>query len=231
MTPEVVPSSSDIVPIWDLPTRVCHWLFAVLITACWWTARNGNLDYHIDFGYGLLALLVFRIYWGLAGSPTARFADFVKGPRTLWRYVAGLSRGNRAQFIGHNPLGAISVVTMLALMLVQVVLGLFSVDIDGIESGPLSQYVSFDVGRACARWHIASFNVLRALIIFHIAAIAFYQFYWRENLTKPMLVGYKRIPGYVGGPNLKPAYFRLLAGAVLAVVVTWAVVRGLRFGW
>jgi cytochrome b len=222
------PSSADIVPIWDLPTRVCHWLFVVLIAACWWTARNDDLNLHIDFGYGLLALLVFRIYWGLVGSHTARFSSFVKGPRTVWRYVASLSREDRVSFIGHNPLGAISVVALLSLMLAQVVLGLFSVDIDGIESGPLSQYVSFELGRTFARWHIIGFNVLKALIVIHIAAIGFYLFNRRENLTMPMLVGHKRIPGYVGESKPRPRYLRLLVGAILSAIVTWAVARGLR---
>src|SRR5688572_27938897 len=143
-------SSVARVRIWDVPTRVVHWLMAALIPTSWWTAESGNLELHRYSGYLLVGLLLFRIYWGFAGSSSARFANFVKGPRAILSYLRIGSAGSAG---GHNPLGALSVVALLLLLLTQISLGLFAVDVDGLESGPLSHYVSFEAGRACAEWH------------------------------------------------------------------------------
>jgi cytochrome b len=122
------------VPVWDVPTRLIHWLIVALVAASWWTGENGHMDWHRYSGYGLLGLVVFRVYWGIAGASTARFRQFVRGPRVIASYL----RGRWETLPGHNPLGAISAVVLLALLLAQIVLGLFAVDVDGIESGPLS---------------------------------------------------------------------------------------------
>src|SRR5690242_6646079 len=131
------------VRVWDGPTRIAHWFMALLFGLSWWTAETGHLEWHRWSGYGLLGLLVFRILWGFFGSSTARFAQFLRGPREIVAYV----RGRWSLAPGHNPLGALSVLTLLLLLLAQVTLGLFAVDIDGIESGPLSSHVSFGTGR------------------------------------------------------------------------------------
>ena len=157
------------VRVWDVPTRVVHWLMAILIAASWWTAENGNLEFHRYSGYSLLALLLFRLYWGVVGSSTARFNHFIKGPSSILRYV----RGGSSETLGHNPLGALSVVALLLLLLTQVTLGLFAVDVDGLESGPLSHLVSFEAGRACAEWHETVFDVLVWVIGLHVAAVLF----------------------------------------------------------
>src|SRR5688572_22217569 len=103
------------------------------------------MDWHRYSGYTMLGLLTFRIYWGIAGSSTARFARFVAGPRAVLNHLR-LPREERARVMGHTPLGGWSVVALLLAMIVQVSLGLFATDIDGIESGPLSHLVSFDTG-------------------------------------------------------------------------------------
>ena len=146
--------------VWDIPTRVVHWSFVLGLAFSWWTAETGRLEWHRWSGYTLLALVLFRVYWGFAGSSTARFRNFVRGPRAIREYL----RAPPAVTVGHNPLGALSVLALLGLLLMQIVLGLFAVDVDGIESGPLSLYVSFETGRACAEWHEVVFNALLALI-------------------------------------------------------------------
>src|SRR6266436_139168 len=138
------------VRVWDGATRAVHWAIVVLLGASWWTARNHHMDYHRYSGYALLGVLAFRLYWGVFGSTTARFAKFVRGPRSIWQYLRSKAV-NAAP--GHNPLGALSVLALLGLLLGQVVLGLFCVDVDGLESGPLSHWVSFETARTCARLH------------------------------------------------------------------------------
>jgi cytochrome b len=215
-------------PVWDLPTRLCHWLIVASIVGCWWTGKYGALDYHIYCGYLVLSLLIYRLYWGFLGSETARFVNFIRGPRTVWLYILSLPKNTPSTIVGHNPLGAISVLTLLAFMIAQVSLGLFAVDIDGLESGPLSQYVSFALGRNFARWHNSCFNFLFAAILIHAAAIAFYLIYKRENLVVPMLVGKKRVATATDQRQSRPSPMRAMFGVAISVLVTWAIARGLR---
>jgi cytochrome b len=210
--------------VWDLPTRITHWLFAVCIAISWWTAEQRFMDWHRYSGYTMLGLLVFRLYWGFAGSSTARFTRFVRHPRAVLDYFK-LSRERRAHIIGHTPLGSWSVIALLLAMIVQVTLGLFATDVDGLESGPLSHLVSFDGGRAFAEAHELSFDVLIALAAVHVVAILFYLLYDRNDLTSPMLSGRKRVAGEVPGMQKVPMW-RLWTGVTLATLVVWGIIRG-----
>lgn len=222
--------------IWDAPIRLVHWALVVLIAVSWWTAENGQLEYHRYSGYALLGLLVFRLYWGFAGSSTARFANFVRGPRAILAYLRQMpSRVSDRSHIatpGHNPLGALSVIALLALLMTQVGLGLFTVDIDGIESGPLSHLVSFETGRACAELHETLFNVLLTFIALHVAAVLFYLIYKRDNLIATMIHGHRNHPSHhLAGDSAQPSFAslpRLVIGIALAGLVVWIVARGLR---
>jgi cytochrome b len=212
------------IPVWDLPIRLTHWLFAVCIGVSWWTAEQRLMDWHRYSGYTMLGLLVFRIYWGFAGSTTARFTQFLSGPRAVRDYFK-LSRERRVHVVGHTPLGSWSVVALLLAMIVQVTLGLFATDIDGLESGPLSHLVSFDGGRAFAEAHELSFDVLIVLAAGHVVAILFYLFYDRNDLTSPMLSGRKRVAGAAAGMQKVPVW-RLWTGVALATLVVWGIIRG-----
>ena len=217
------------VRIWDAPTRIVHWAFVLLVATSWWTAENDALEWHRYSGYTLLGLLIFRVYWGFAGSSTARFSDFVKGPGVAWAYLKSLPARNQADSIGHNPIGGWSVLLLLAAMIAQVTLGLFAVDIDGIESGPLSHLVSFDMGRACAEVHENLFNVLLALIALHLIAVFFYLLYKRQNLIGPMIGGSREIE-VVETPEVRfVSPLRLVLGALAAALLAWYIARGLQF--
>lgn len=212
--------------VWDLPTRLTHWLVAVLLAFSWWTAETSRMEWHRWSGYTLLGLVIFRIYWGFAGSSTARFREFVRGPRA----IAGYLKGRWAEAPGHNPLGALNVVALLALLAGQVVLGLFAVDVDGIESGPLSTFVSFEAGRAAAGWHEAVFNVLMALVVLHIVAVIYYVFFRKQALVAAMVNGKRAYPE-PQPQSMRPAsVLRFLIGVVLAAGITWMVARAFQFG-
>src|SRR5438874_1467834 len=146
-------SGVGLLRVWDLPVRVMHWLLVASIAVCWWTGVNNELEYHLYSGYAALWIVLVRLYWGLVGSSTARFVNFVRGPRAVFDYARTLHRRDTPHTHGHNALGAISVLAMLGLVLAVVVLGLFAVDVDGLYSGPLSSYVSFRTGRHLAHLH------------------------------------------------------------------------------
>jgi cytochrome b len=211
-----------IAAVWDLPVRVTHWLLAVLIPFSWWSATNDHLPWHRLSGYTILGLLVFRVVWGFVGSPTARFGQFLRGPRRVTAYLTGKA----APVVGHNPLGGWSVAAMLLVLAGQVGLGLFSIDEDSIEAGPLSKFVSFDTSTAIAHLHAKLFWVLVGLIGLHVVAIAVYALR-RRNLLGPMITGLAPLADDVEARPLAPAW-RAVAVAALAAGVAWFVAHGLK---
>jgi cytochrome b len=209
--------------VWDLPIRVIHWLIAALIPFSWWTAHSDHLPWHRRSGYTLLGLLIFRLIWGVWGSPTARFANFVRGPGAVRAYLTG----RLGTVVGHNPLGGWSIIAMFTALAAQLMLGLFSVDEDGLEAGPLSHLVSFDTGRAIAKIHHLGFWVLLSFIGLHLAAIAVYALR-RRDLVTPMITGRAAVgPGVVTEP-FAPRW-RVLPVAASAAAIAWFVAHGLRF--
>jgi cytochrome b len=208
--------------VWDAPTRLFHWLLVGLIGFSWWSAETHHMDWHQLSGLTVCGLLVFRILWGLVGASTSRFSQFVRGPRAIWAYL----RGRAPHTIGHNPLGALSVIALLAALGAQVVSGLFAVDIDGIESGPLSYLVDFEQGRLAARVHAVSFNIVQALVVLHVLAILFYLVVKRRNLIGAMITGSQATNDATPVQVSKAAWWRVvLAVAIGALVAAW-IARG-----
>lgn len=210
------------VRVWDLPTRLVHWALVVLIPYAWWTATHDQLERHRLVGYSLLGLILFRLIWGFAGSAPSRFASFVRGPASVLRYLRGK---NEPAMPGHNPLGGWSVVAMLLAIGAQIMLGLFAVDEDGLESGPLSDRIDFDTSRALALIHHKLFWVIVALIALHIGAIIFYRLRGR-GLTAAMVTGRTRAEAQA--PAMAPLW-RVLPAAAVAAAIAWFVASGLRF--
>lgn len=203
--------------IWDLPTRAFHWLIVLLIPALWWTAKNDRMEVHILLGQTMLALVLFRIFWGLIGSSTARFATFVKGPGGIRAYLRGAGDGR----VGHNPLGALSVIAMLLVLVMQVGLGLFASDEDGLHQGPLSHHVSLDAAETLADRHETMFNVLLVLIGLHLAAILFYLVVRRDNLIGPMVTGGRLSRGEEQAMTAAPMSRFLVAAGLAAALTLW----------
>lgn len=212
--------------LWDWPVRLVHWSLAALIAALWWTWKTDQMAIHERLGYLALALLVFRLFWGVAGASTARFAGFVKGPAAVGAYVRKLFGKGGEPVVGHNPLGGWSVVALLGTVLAEVTIGLFVQDTDGIESGPLAKFVSYDTADQARHLHGLVFNLLLALIAIHVAAIAFYLLVKRENLVGPMLTGSRRFETAVAAPRFAPPW-RILVGVALGLGLAWWVSLGL----
>lgn len=172
--------------VWDRPVRLFHWALVALLGFSWWSAENGHLDWHMWSGFAVLTLLVFRILWGVFGSSTARFANFVRGPKAVIAYVRDM-RGWAP--VGHTPLGAISVLALLIALKFQVVTGLVQTDNDGLVEGPLAHLVSFQASEAARDMHELVFNILLVLVGLHVAAILFYRIVLGKNLAGPMITG------------------------------------------
>lgn len=173
--------------LWDLPTRLFHWMLVICVGAAIASGLLGGnmIVWHERFGLAIVGLVVFRVVWGVIGSSYARFGQFFPTPAKVKAYLKGEWRG-----YGHNPLGAFSVFGLLGVLAFQVASGLFTND-DIAFVGPLFDLVDKNLSNLLTGWHTLASNLLFVLIGLHLAAIAFYGHVKKENLIKPMLSGWK----------------------------------------
>lgn len=212
-------TASRRIKLWDLPVRLVHWSFVVLIGLLWWTAENGKLDLHFTLGLIMLGLVVFRLIWGLIGSENARFAYFLKGPGTVIGYFKSL-RGEHAPVAGHNPAGGWSAFVLLLLLAAQAGTGLFAQSEDS-DTGPLNYLISYDRAESITGIHHLLFTLLQILIVLHIAAIVFYAVVKKDRLVPPMITGSRELPESVAAPKLAPLWRALVVAAFAAAFAWW----------
>ena len=217
------------VRVWDAPTRLFHWAVVILIFISWLSADQGLMTIHLCSGLTLLALLLFRIGWGIVGSATARFSDFLHPPRKVVAYLRGLAGGDRQLYAGHNPAGGLMVVAMIAVLLAQAMTGLFSND--GLHfTGPLALLVSDDASTWLTTLHATIFNVILLFVWCHVVAVGFYLFVKGDNLVKAMFTGHKP---YTHVPADAQVFFArsYVAFLLLLLVLTiggvgWFIIQG-----
>lgn len=212
------------VRVWDLATRLFHWVLVALIGLSWYSGETGDMDLHIRSGMAILTLVIFRVIWGFAGSATSRFSGFLRSPHAAMKYGLDLARNRAPRFLGHNPLGGWMVVVLLLSLAVQAGAGLFAND-DIFTEGPLAHLVTKDTSDFLTVVHKTSFNVLLALAAIHIAAALFYWLGKGENLILPMITGKKQLDSRDGTPD--PRLRNPIAAAAAlgaAAFVVWVVV-------
>ncbi len=210
-------ANSDIrsIRVWDLPTRLFHWLLAAAVIGAFVAVKAGDLDWHARFGQAVLTLLLFRLVWGFVGGRYARFTQFVRGPSTILDY---LRRGSATP--GHNPLGAMSVIALLGVLLFQASSGLFANDDIAFE-GPLARFVSNALSSALTTWHRRNEVIILGLVALHVVAILFYRFVRGKNLIGPMILGdaamHEQAPGAQHEPSRDDVGLWVRAAVVLAL--------------
>lgn len=253
------------VRVWDIPVRLFHWLLVLSITGLFITANLGGnwMEWHKKMGFFTLGLVTFRIVWGFIGSYHARFSSFVRGPAAVIAYARGLGKSranfgaelgveldaqpssqpnakpNNKHFLGHNPMGALSVLALLASIAFQAVTGLYAND-DILLEGPYASAVSKQLSDQITNLHKINSDVLIALIVLHLAAIIFYTIYKKEALVKAMITGEKMLNSgpeaesqallagtYLGGPaeKARPAWRSWLLAVVVAALTYVVVMR------
>lgn len=218
------------VRVWDLPTRLFHWGLVVCVVVSFVTGQIGGnaLVWHMRSGFTIFALLAFRLLWGLVGGRWSRFASFVVSPASVLRYLRRQSRPDDHHDVGHNPLGALSVLALITILAAQVGTGLFADD-EIATTGPLNRFVSSATGLALTAWHKGwGKGLILALVSLHLAAILWYRFGRRVDLVRPMLTGDKALPPGVPASNDGPG-MRGFAAVLLALCaggVAWLVALG-----
>jgi cytochrome b len=190
-----------VVVVWDAPTRIFHWLAAVLVAAAYATWRLKWMEWHGRVGSVLLALLFFRLLWGFFGSATARFSGFLASPRTALRHLAQLLRREPDRQVGHNPAGGWMVLLLLALLLGETLTGIY-IDNDIVNEGPLTEIVPARIANAIDALHGVFWNALLAAVVLHVAAILLYATVKRHDLLLPMITGRKTLSAGVPQPRM-----------------------------
>jgi cytochrome b len=213
---------SERILVWDVPVRLAHWLLVLAVAGSWLTHYGGAawFAWHRRFGYAVLLIVGFRIVWGFIGTPPARFAAFVRGPRAI---VAWL-KGRAPERMGHNPVGALSVVAMLTLLLAQALTGLVAND-EIASAGPFYGWVSHELSNRLSRFHRTNDSWLLALIGLHLAAVAWYTVVRRRRIIRAMVTG--RPEQHPAGATGAAAMTRSLSGRALLVALVLAALLAL----
>ena len=191
---------ADQVRVWDLFVRLFHWSNATLFAAAYLTGEFKANEIHVLAGYAIGILLVMRLVWGVVGTPYARFASFTFGPAETLRYARASMRGHPPHYLGHNPLGALMVFLLLAMLAGIVVTGLI---IDGaIEfEGPLlgiTGSMTDAQAYAVKRLHETLATITLGLVVLHVLGALVAGILHRENLIRSMFTGLKNHPAQPG---------------------------------
>jgi cytochrome b len=217
VTPQAPPDeAARTVLVWDLPTRLFHWLTVVLVLTAYVTARLNWMEFHARAGTALLALLLFRLAWGVVGSETARFARFLTSPRAALHHLANLFRREPDAQIGHNPAGGWMVLLLLALLLAEVLTGILDNN-DVADAGPLTDLMPAWLANAISDLHTLLWDALLAAVALHLAAIAAYAVIKGHHLLRPMLAGRKQLPTPATPPRIVSPLLALIVLAASAV--------------
>lgn len=167
------------VKVWDPLVRILHWALVILFAAAF-ISGDDRPRVHLWAGYGVLAIVAVRIVWGLVGSARARFRDFVAPPGRIKAYVRDMARGRPQRFIGHNPLGGVMVLAMLALLL--------TISGTGVAL-TIEPYKNWE---ALIEAHEIASNAALALVVLHVAGVLVSSYQHGENLIRAMITGRKR---------------------------------------
>lgn len=208
--------------VWNLPTRVFHWLLVLCISAMLVTGLSDNLDWmewHQKIGYVLLGLLIFRIFWGIFGQDYGRFSRFPLHPKSVVGYLR-----NKHSALGHNPLGALSVVAMLLAIATQVISGLMTSDGFYVE-GPWVYWADDNWVDVAGSVHDFNWMVIAALISLHISAVVYHQWIKKHPLIKPMVTGYTKTPPATSETTATPvAPLKAMLMVVASGLLAWGMI-------
>lgn len=188
--------------VWDFPVRVFHWLLVVSFAGAWLTSESeAQQMIHYAFGYTAVALVLFRVIWGIVGTRYARFSQFIKGPTETLHHIKSLLTRNQHARIGHNPAGALAMVSLMVLVLLIGLTGYWS--------------VKEFLGDFMSEAHETITNLALGVVVVHIVAAVIMSFMQKENLIRSMVTGKKE-----GAPEQAIRYPMYLVGIVLAIA--WA---------
>ena len=223
--------STASVKAWDWPTRAFHWLLVLAIVSAWASFKladrigDPTLIWHRWNGYMILVLVTFRLIWGFVGSSTSRFSSFVTWPWNALRYAIDSARGRSGAYLGHNPLGTWMILVLLAGVVIQATLGLFSLEHNEIVAGPLKRLIAHETSEKITKLHGQGINLIALLVAVHVSANLIYGIVKKEPLIRAMVTGRKPAESY-----LDEAEAVIAGNVTLRAVVCLVMAIGIVFG-
>lgn len=200
------------VKVWDIPTRIFHWLLVLSFTAAYLTSESERYrDWHVMFGYTVAALVVFRLFWGIAGTRYARFSSFFFEPSQMLAYLQSLLTSRPKRYLGHNPAGAVAIFLLLGLGVLTALSGFAT------NQELLGEWVE--------ELHEGSAATMLAVVAVHILGVVVSSLLHRENLARSMFSGNKSGPADLAIDKTRP-----LVGIIL-IVTTLGFWIADRSGW
>jgi len=217
-------SGETAVKVWDAPVRLFHWLLVFLFAFMFFSGKSGSdwIEWHMRAGYAVLALVLFRILWGFAGSTHARFSNFLAGPSACVGFAKKLLARAPAPHAGHNPLGGWMVLVLLLALLFQASTGLFAND-DLLSEGPLASLVSKAMSDRLSTLHSWNFNLLLLLAGLHVIAVLYHAGFMKENLIGAMFTGVKHLPANAVAGSAPARFTSLWLALFLLLAAAFAV--------
>lgn len=224
-------SPTRTVRAWDLPTRVFHWALVFCIFSAWvsfeYAGKIGDptLRWHRWNGYAILVLLVFRIIWGFVGGSTSRFAAFLDWPWKALGYLKDTFSGRHRRYLGHNPAGSWMIVGLIAVVMIQAMLGLFTLEHNELTAGPLQRLILDDekTTKLIQTLHGLGFYLILGLVALHVTANVLYRMLAKDKLIEAMITGVKPAAAY---EDQQEARGGSVAAALVCLVLAMAIVFG-----
>ncbi len=182
--------------IWDLPTRLFHCVLAISVFAGWYYGEYRDfttIEWHFYIGQFIGVLLVFRLFWGFFGPKPVRFKTFTPTRFQIMTYLKNAGKRQPTGAKGHNPIGGLSVIALLITLSMQIITGFYSEDDGLFASGPMVRFTEAEWVLTATSLHHYLSRLLLVLIVLHLAAIAFYYFWKKENLISAMITGIKKV--------------------------------------
>jgi len=211
--------------IWDFPTRLFHWLLVIAISSQYITAEllDDAIQWHFYGGYFILGLLIFRLLWGFWGAYYAKFSQFIVSPQRALRYSTTFTKSNYQPSLGHNPLGAYSIIFILSILLTQSISGLFITD-DIFHNGPYYNAVGDNTQDVMNWLHNQGFKAVWAFLALHIGAMFVYKFAKNQNLVVSMFTGYKQHKDKISATPTHNHWLKFVLFACLSALIVYLIV-------
>ncbi len=190
--------------VWDPFIRWWHWILALTVTLGWSFGEFmsfATIKWHFYCGYTILCLMLCRVLWSLCGPAPVRLGALLPTRSALLNHLRDFRLRQPSGARGHNPLGSLAVLAMLALLTTQALCGLFLESDDYFESAPLAHLVSDALSTQLLRWHKALARLILIMVTLHIAAVFYYWLWKRENLIKAMITGRKWVTARPDGEH------------------------------
>ena len=219
-----VPPPTQSVEIWDFPTRIFHWTLVITVFVAFFTGEDDIPVFilHTYLGYVVGLLVVFRLFWGVVGIRYARFWDFVRPWSVIRSYARKLMRLSPPRYIGHNPLGGLMILAILATLAVVVVTGMAA----GVDEGAIIPFFSGMpswIAKIAEDVHEGFANFLMVLVAIHVAGVIFDGILTGENLIKAMINGHKLIDQSIEPAPRVGAWRSVFLAVLLGMAWVWMV--------